>query len=103
MRQLIMIIALALIVGSGAVVAVAQTGGTQVETEAEEAGGSGACIGTPIASPAASPELEEIVETETPDPGDLALLATAVASPSDALAVLAQDPCATPEIGTPAS
>jgi hypothetical protein len=94
MFRMILIVAFALVVGSGAVVAVAQSGGTEAQTEAEEAGALVAC-GTPIASPVASPIPSPVVDE----------IANAVATavvPLDA-SPAAVDACPTPEVGTPAT
>jgi hypothetical protein len=97
MSRIVLIVAFALVVGSGAVVAVAQSGGSQAQTEAEEPGAPGGC-GTPIASPVTSvtspipsPVVEEIADA----------VATAVV-PLDA-SPAAVDACPTPEVGTPAT
>jgi hypothetical protein len=92
MRRILLIVVFAFVVGSGAVVTVAQSGtGNQ---EAAEAGASAGCatpdaspFASAVASPASSPVSSKSLDT----------LATAVASPMETEA------CATPEVGTPAS
>jgi hypothetical protein len=90
MFRMILIVAFALVVGSGAVVAVAQTGGSQAQTEAEEPGAPGGC-GTPGASP-------EVVEVEIGEVTPIVSLEASLgASP------VALDLCATPEGDVPAA
>jgi hypothetical protein len=90
MFRIILIVAFALVVGSGAVVAVAQSGGSQAQTEAEEAGAPAGC-----ATPGASPEVVEVeVDEVTPV---VSLDASPGASP------VALDLCATPEGDVPAA
>ncbi len=95
MSRMILIVAFALVVGSGAVVTAAQGDNNPGTPEV----GTPADCGTPVdtlnVSPAASPELEEveeIVETATPDTDDtLEVLATAAVSPG--ASPVAVDPC----------
>jgi hypothetical protein len=92
MRRLIILVAFAFLVGGGAVLTAAQTG-NESQTEQTEAGADVAGCASPVASPASSPEVAETA----------AVVATAIASPHASPAALGIDPCATPEVGTPAS
>lgn len=87
MYRIILIVAFALVLGSGVVVSAAQSGGTQAQTEAEEPGAPGGC-GTPIASPVASPVSSPVVAVIAD------IVATAVVSPNASPASL--DACPTP-------
>jgi hypothetical protein len=105
MSRIVLIVAFALVVGSRAIVAAAQ-GGTG-QTEAPEAGAQAGC-GTPVAalmtSPVASPDLEEIVETATPEiEGVAETMATAATTPEASPVGQGLDGCATPAVGTPVS
>ena len=107
MFRMILIVAFALVVGSGAIIAAAQ-GGTG-STEAPEAGAQAGC-GTPVAalmtSPEASPELgiAKVVERSLSSTAEAVdALATAAEVVEATPAVQEQDGCATPEAGTPAS
>lgn len=96
-RIALIVVFVFIVVGGGAVVTAAQ-----YEDQGTPEVGTPADCGTPVdtlrISPAASPELEEVVETATPDTDEIVeVLATAVASP-DASPV-AVDPCG----GAPAS
>lgn len=107
MRQIILIVAFALVVGSGAILAAAQ-GGTG-QTEAPEAGAQAGC-GTPVAalmtSPAASPGpgIAKVVERSLSSTAEAVdALATAAEVVDATPAIQDLDECATPEIGTPAT
>lgn len=103
MRRIVLLVALAFIIG-GSTVWAAQTG-TESQTDEADAGAPAVECATPGASPGASPDLEEVEEiaaTAAASPELIADLATAIASP-DASPVVPEDPCATPVVGTPAS
>lgn len=103
MRRLILLVALAFIIGGGSVLA-AQTG-TGSQTEDTNVGSQAVECATPGMGMEATPdaeEIEELLATAVASPDVVDLLATAIATP-DASPTVLDDPCATPEMGTPAS
>jgi hypothetical protein len=92
MSRIVLIVAFAfIVVGGGAVVTAAQ-----YEDQGTPEVGTPADCGTPVdtlrVSPAASPELEEIVETATPENAGVAeTIATAATTPN--ASPVAVDPC----------
>ena len=96
MFRMILVVVFALIVGSGAIVVVAQ-GGTG-HTEAPEAGAVGGCS-TPVASSAATIIPGQVVASPAAEASPAVLIpGYVIASPA-----AEANGCATPEIGTPVS
>lgn len=100
MRRLFVLVALVFMIAGGAVYVSAQ-GGTGAQTEETDVGADAAGCATPSASPDAG-DITDLLESAAASPEVTESLATAIASP-DASPVVIVDPCATPEMGTPAS
>ena len=104
MRRIILLVALAFMIGGGAVLTAAQSNSGS-QTEETDVGAPEVECATPGASPGASPDLavlEDVGATAVASPELIADLATAIATPGASPAV-PEDPCATPVAGTPAS
>jgi len=99
MRRIILLVALVFVIGGGAVYAAAQSG-TDANTDDPDVGAPSAGCATPTGSPDAE-EITEILATAAASPEIFEDLATAIASPSGSPVVI--DPCATPQMGTPAT
>jgi hypothetical protein len=99
MRRIILLVALAFMISGGAVYVAAQSG-TEGQTDEVEVGADAGGCATPSATPDAE-EITELLATAVASPEVTESLATAVASPDASPVII--DPCATPEMGTPAS
>lgn len=100
MRRIILVAMLAVIVGGGVVATAAQTGTGSQPADSEV----GEVEAAACATPQASPDDFDVIETATPEIEEVAdALATVAASPDASPAVQALDPCATPGVGTPAT
>jgi len=99
MRRMFLLVAVAFMISGGAVYVAAQSG-TDAQTDEVEVGAEGSDCATPSASPDAE-EITELLATAAASPEVSQELATAVASPDASPVII--PPCATPEMGTPAS
>lgn len=93
MRRIILLFAFAIMIGGGAVVAASQSEIDSTPAVGDAIISESACA-TPIASPSSSPDASSTSTVE-------AAVEDLVATPEDEPGFV--DPCATPEVGTPAS